>query len=125
MNLLDINCNLFTTILEYLCINNKQINICSKKFNNKLKKCKKCKVIFYKDLSACEIHSNYKLLRIVRKLNKAKENPGKVGSIHFTTKEELEIAKKYLSDFGLITKYCCNGKGVMYGYHYSKKIDIN
>ena len=26
MNLLDINCNLFTTILEYLCINNKQIN---------------------------------------------------------------------------------------------------
>lgn len=126
MNLLNINYNLFNIIIDYLCIkNNAQIYICSKKFYKFFYKFNKCKVIFYKDLTACKIHSNYKLLEVIRKLNKASNNPGKVGSIHFDTKDDLEIAKKYLPNFGLITKYCCSGKGVMYGYHYSKKIDIN
>ena len=42
------------------------------------------------------------------------QKKGIVSTIHFNTKEEVEISNIYLNDFGTISHRCCGGLGVMY-----------
>ena len=81
----------------------------SKEFNKYIK----CKIVRYKDLITCKCHNNKDLYDCINIL-KENQNNSKISTIHFENLNSMNYAKKYLSDFGEISHFCCNGKGVMY-----------
>lgn len=80
----------------------------------------KCKIIIYENdhkLNCCEIHGNEYVIDAISSLNKATKqfcNNNILSTIHFKSHNSLQIAEPYLSSFGIISHYCCSGKGVMY-----------
>ena len=140
MNFTDLNIDCISVIISYLddlCFNKEKKLYISTNFHVTNKMCntlhkkysKKCNLIFYKKLTHCdcnEIHFKKKYFSLFKKnqikkkvikiLINSKRNlkKGIVSTIHFNTKEEVEISNIYLNDFGTISHRCCGGLGVMY-----------
>ena len=140
MNFTDLNIDCISVIISYLddlCFNKEKKLYISTNFHVTNKMCntlhkkysKKCNLIFYKKLTHCdcnEIHFKKKYFSLLKKNQKKKKvikilinskrnlKKGIVSTIHFNTKEEVEISNIYLNDFGTISHRCCGGLGVMY-----------
>ena len=115
---------------SFVCDKHKKYNnlsIVSKQFKNS-----PCKISKYKDLLSCSCHNDIHHINAVYKLIYAKtfSLPNNIDNvdtsfsldndlktylaIHFISKQALNIAKPYLSDFGKVSHYCCSNTGVMY-----------
>lgn len=98
---------MFNKIISYLdCIEFTKYNQINKLAN---KMCK-CKIVTYKDLYGCTIHSNNKY-KIIIKLKGYSDN----GTIHFKSSEDLNIAKPYIYKLGrTVSHFCCSNTGVTF-----------
>jgi hypothetical protein len=122
-----LNNDVFIDIIKFLdCkFNNKtSFYITNRTFYSLYIKYQKCKLNVYKNLKCCSYHINTKRQMDINSVINilTHENNKKIEShtrtIHFYNKEQIDIAKCYLSEYGIITHYCCNGLGVSY-------LDIN
>ena len=71
-----------------------------------------CNIIEYKGKRVCFQHDNKDLYHCFEVLNKITEK--KISTIHFKTREICSHAKPYISNFGIFSHYCCDGKGIMF-----------
>tara|TARA_A100001015_G_scaffold71925_1_gene79735 strand:- start:172 stop:567 length:396 start_codon:yes stop_codon:yes gene_type:complete len=93
------------------CKNNIMLKHTSKLFN-KISPCKGSK---YKELLGCSKHINRDDVSYVIDMLNYNSSKNKFNYIiHFQSRNQLFIAEKYLNDFGRVSHFCCNGKGVVY-----------
>jgi hypothetical protein len=95
---------------SFLCLKSTKYNLkfLSKKFSSVTN----CKVLQYKDLTACKYHDDENLYECISILKKNIKKTCR--SIHFKNLESMNHAKKHLTDFGKINHFCCGGIGVVY-----------
>lgn len=78
----------------------------------------KCYYNYYKDLYVCTSHSNNKpLVNVIQKLKQAqikKESSGFIDIIHFNDMDEVKLANPYLSNLGVISHRCDQGKKIVF-----------
>jgi hypothetical protein len=70
-----------------------------------------CNIIEYKGRRVCLQHDNKDLYHCFEVLSKITE---KKNIIHFETAEICSHIKPYISNFGIFSHYCCDGKGIMF-----------
>ena len=73
---------------------------------------KTCNIIEYKGKRLCDQHDNKDLYHCFEVLSTITEK--KPSTIHFKTKESCILAQPYISNFGIFSHYCCDGKGIMF-----------
>jgi len=73
---------------------------------------KTCNILEYKGKRLCDQHDNKALYNCFEVLSRIKER--KPSTIHFETKESCILAQPYISNFGTISHYCCDGKGITF-----------
>lgn len=109
----NLSIDLQNYIDEFYCLKDKNYDfkILSKDhYNYKLKS---CKIYKYKNLCACLVHDSQDKIDAIKTLITTSKLKN-VSTIHFSNKDSLNYAKRYLRDFGRISHYCCEGKGVMF-----------
>ena len=86
-----------------------------------------CSLKKYKDLIYCNIHTDNNHLENTIDIlitTKKKQTKKPISTIHFKSKESLNLAKKYLYEFGTITHFCCGGHGATFLYKDSDKLNF-
>ena len=71
------------------------------------------KLKWSRKLRCCKIHGNKNKINVIINLKK-EDKKSNHSSIHFVSKEALDIAKPFLKKYGKISHYCCSNTGVMY-----------
>lgn len=109
----NLSIDLHNHIDEFYCLKDKNYNfkILSKAHCNY--KLKSCKIYKYKNLCACSVHDIQDKIDAIKTLINTSKRKN-VSTIHFCNINSLNYAKRYLRDFGKISHYCCEGKGVMF-----------
>ena len=114
--MMELSSDIINYIDTFYCLKDKKYNLrnLSKEYYKFYSKLEKCKIYKYKKLCSCELHrkSIDKLDAIKQLINSSKCN--NISTIHFRSVKSLKYAKKYLYNFGIISHYCCGGKGVMF-----------
>ena len=98
---------------EFYCLKDKNYNFRILSKAHYKYKLNPCKIYKYKNLSACSVHDSQDKIDAIKTLINTSKLKN-VSTMHFCNKNSLNCAKRYLRDFGRISHYCCEGKGVMF-----------
>ena len=71
-----------------------------------------CKIVKYKEKQLCKIHDDKDLYHCFEVLSKITDK--QPYSIHFETKESCLLARPFVSEYGVFSHYCCDGRGIMF-----------